>query len=307
MESTKNKNLPLVIAAFISIYIIWGSTYLFNKILVEELPPFLLAGIRFVFAAIIIFGIAAVRGKLGTVSKKQLINSAFAGFLFLTVGNGCAVWALQYIDSSLEALLISAQPLLLIIMLYVLEKKPIYLKSMIGVALGILGIYLLVSQGEVNAGPNKWWGIGAVFVALFCWGYGSIFVSKADFPKNSFIKSGYQMLFGGGMMLVVSLLLGEPTGGVLTMSNKAIYSMLYLIVFGSIIAFTSFNYLLLTVSPEKVATSTYINPIVAMILGWSILGEVITNQAIVAALVLLTGVYFINSSRGKAVKSKSRV
>lgn len=307
MESSKNQNLPLVIAAFISIYIIWGSTYLFNKILVAEVPPFLLAGIRFVTAAVIIFAIAAIRGKLGSVSKKQLINSAFAGFLFLTVGNGCAVWALQFIDSSLEALLISAQPLLLIIMLYFLEKKTIHLKSMIGVGLGILGIYLLVSQGEVNAGPDKWWGIGAVFIALICWGYGSIFVSKADFPKNSFIKSGYQMLFGGGMMLIVSFVLGEPTDGVLTMSNKAIYSMVYLIIFGSIIAFTSFNYLLLTVSPEKVATSTYINPIVAMLLGWSILGEVITNQAIVAALVLLTGVYFINSSKGRVVKGKSRI
>lgn len=305
MESSKNQNLPLVIAAFISIYLIWGSTYMFNKILVAELPPFLLAGIRFVTAAVIIFGIAAVRGKLGSVSKKQLINSAFAGFLFLTVGNGCAVWALQFIDSSLEALLISAQPLILIIMLYFLEKKPIYLKSMIGVALGILGIYLLVSQGDVNAGPGKWWGIGAVFVALICWGYGSIFVSKADFPKNSFIKSGYQMLFGGGMMLILSFVLNEPTEGIFTMSDKAIYSMIYLITFGSIVAFTSFNYLLLTVSPEKVATSTYINPIVAMLLGWWILDEVITNQAIVAALVLLTGVYFINTSRSRAIKVKS--
>lgn len=296
-DTSKVQNLPLVIAAFVSIYIIWGSTYLFNKILITELPPFLLAGIRFVIAALIIFAIAGARGKLGTVSKKQLVNSAFAGFLFLTVGNGCAVWALQFIDSSLEALLISAQPLILIFMLYFLDGKPIQLKSMIGVVLGILGIYLLVSQGEVNAGPDKWWGIGAVFIALICWGYGSIFVSKADLPKNSFIKSGYQMLFGGGMMLIISFVIGEPTSGLATMSDRAIYSMIYLIIFGSIVAFTSFNFLLLTVSPEKVATSTYINPIVAMLLGWWVLGEVITNQAILAALILLTGVYFINSSR----------
>jgi len=299
LQISKIENLPLVIAAFLSIYIIWGSTYLFNKILVAELPPFLLAGIRFVAAALIIFMIAGVRGKLRKISKQQLKNSAFAGFLFLTVGNGCAVWALQFIDSSLEALLISAQPLILIFMLYFLERKPIQLKSMIGVALGILGIYLLVSQGEVNAGPGKWWGIGAVFVALICWGYGSIFVSKSDLPKNSFIKSGYQMLFGGGMMLLISLSIGESTSGLFTMSDRAIYSMIYLVIFGSIVAFTSFNFLLLTVSPEKVATSTYINPIVAMLLGWWILGEIITNQAILAAMILLTGVYFINSSKSK--------
>lgn len=298
-EISSISNLPLVIAAFVSIYIIWGSTYLFNKILVAEIPPFLLAGIRFVVAALIIFAIAFVRGKLRAIPKTQLLNSALAGFLFLTVGNGCAVWALQYIDSSLEALLISAQPLILLIMLYFLEGKPIQAKSMIGVTLGILGIYLLVSQGEVNAGPHKWWGIGAVFIALICWGYGSIFVSKADLPKNSFIKSGYQMLFGGGMMLIISILVGESTAGLFTMSDRAIYAMIYLIIFGSIVAFTAFNFLLLTVSPEKVATSTYINPIVAMILGWWVLGEIITNQAILAALILLTGVYFINSTKAQ--------
>jgi len=264
---------------------------------VQELPPFLLAGIRFVSAALIIFAISAVKGGITRPTNKQLKNSAMAGFLFLTVGNGCAVWALQFIDSSLEALLISAQPLVLIIMLYFIDQKPILLKSLLGVLLGMIGIYLLVSQGEVNAGPDKWWGIGAVFVALLCWGYGSIFVTKADFPKNSFMKSAYQMLFGGGMMLIISLVLREDMSGLMTMSSKAIYSMVYLIFFGSIVAFTSFNYLLLTVSPEKVATSTYINPIVAMFLGWWVLGEVITSQALVAAGVLLIGVYFINSTK----------
>ena len=263
----------------------------------QELPPFLLAGIRFVAAALIIFAISIAKGGMKRPSNKQLKNSAIAGFLFLTVGNGCAVWALQFIDSSLEALLISAQPLVLIIMLYFTDNKPILFKSLMGVLLGMVGIYLLVSQGEVNAGPDKWWGIGAVFVALICWGYGSIFVTKADFPKNSFMKSGYQMLFGGGMMLMLSFIFREDMSGLVTISTKAIYSMIYLIIFGSIIAFTSFNYLLLTVSPEKVATSTYINPIVAMFLGWWVLGEVITSQAMVAAGVLLMGVYFINSTK----------
>lgn len=258
-------------------------------------------------AALIIFGLAKLRGGHKKLSSIQLKNSAIAGFLFLTVGNGCAVWALKFIDSSLEALLISAQPLILIFMMYFLEKKPIFFKSFVGVALGMIGIYLLVSQGEVNAGPNKWVGIGAVFIALISWGYGSIFVSKADFPSNSFIKSGYQMLFGGGMMLIVSVLLGEPIEGFFKLSSTGWYSMIYLILFGSIIAFTSFNYLLRTVSPEKVATSTYINPIIAMILGSVVLGEVITNQAMIAAAVLLTGVYFINSSNSKVINIRKRV
>ncbi len=297
----KEKNLFLIIGAFLAIYIIWGSTYLFNKILVQELPPFLLAGIRFVFAAILIFLFVFLTGKFKKSTTKQLINSAIVGFLFLTIGNGCAVWALQYIDSGFAALLISTQPLILIFMLYFLEHRPILPKSIVGVFLGMLGIYLLVNQKSIGLSTEIFMGIGAIFIALLCWGYGSIYVSKADLPKGSFINTGYQMLFGGLMMIVISFIIQEPFSNLWTVSNKAIYSMIYLVIFGSIIAFTSFNYLLLSVSPEKVVTSTYINPIVAMFLGWWVLDEVISNQSIIAAAILLTGVYFINSSKSKAL------
>ena len=210
-----------------------------------------------------------------------------------------------YVDSGFVALLISTQPLILIFMLYFLERKPILPKSIIGVVLGMIGIYLLINQESLVLSTQIIMGIGAIFIALFCWGYGSIYVSKADLPKGSFVNTGYQMLFGGLMMLLISFIIQEPMHNMLTMSNKAIYSMTYLIVFGSIIAFTSFNYLLLSVSPEKVATSTYINPIVAIFLGWWVLDEVVSTQAIIAAGILLTGVYFINSSKSKALKSSS--
>ncbi|MEM9548762.1 MAG: EamA family transporter [Bacteroidota bacterium] len=300
----KRKNLLLIIGAFLAIYIIWGSTYLFNKIIVQELPPFLLAGIRFVSASVLIFIFVFLTGKYKPSTKKQLLNSAIAGFLFLTIGNGCAVYALQYIDSGFSALLISSQPLILIFMLYFLEGKPIRTKSIIGVNLGIIGIYLLVGQESIEPSLEIISGIGAIFIALLCWGYGSIFVSKANLPKGSFVNTGYQMLFGGLMMIMISIILREPFSSLYTVSNTAIYSMIYLILFGSIVAFTSFNYLLLTVSPEKVATSTYVNPIVAMILGWWVLDEVISNQSIIAAAILLTGVYFINSSKSRTLSTK---
>jgi len=298
----KDKNLILIAAAFFAIYIIWGSSYLFNKIVVAELPPFLLAGIRFVSAALLIFIFVLVTGKFRKSSAKQLLNSALVGFLFLTAGNGCVVWALQYIDSGFAALLISTQPLILIFMLYFMEQKPILLKSVMGVVLGFLGIYFLVEQDSFELTQYKLLGMGAVFVALLCWGYGSIFVSKADLPKGSFVNTAYQMLFGGGMMLLVSFIIGEPLENLWTLSQRSIYSMIFLIIFGGIVAFTAFNYLLITVSPEKVATSTYVNPIVAVILGWWVLDEVINAQILLAAAILLTGVYFINSSKSKAIK-----
>lgn len=276
---------------------------MFNKIIVAEIPPFLLAGIRFLLAAIIIFLFTFLTGKFKKSTKTQLLNAAIVGFLFLTIGNGCAVWALQYIDSGFTALLISTQPLILIFMLYFLEHKPILPKSIIGVMLGMVGIYLLINQESIGLTTDKLLGIGAVFIALLCWGYGSIFVSKADLPKGSFVNTGYQMLFGGFMMIIISFIIQEPIASLWTISDKAIYSMVYLVIFGSIIAFTSFNYLLLTVSPEKVATSTYINPIVALFLGWYFLKEMVSNQSIIAAAILLTGVYFINSSKSKALKN----
>ena len=112
--------MALVIAAFFAIYVIWGSTYLLNKIAVEELPPFFLAGIRFVTAGILIFGIATLTGKSIKISRKQLLNSGFLGFLFLSFGNGVVVWALKFVDSNFAALEISAQPLVILLMMWIL-------------------------------------------------------------------------------------------------------------------------------------------------------------------------------------------
>ncbi len=275
---------------------------MFNKIVVLELPPFFLASIRFLSAGLLIFIFLGISGRLKKITKNQFINSLIAGFLFLTLGNGAVVWGIQYIDSGFTALLVSTQPLVLIIMLYFLEKKPIYIKTIIGIVLGMLGVFLLVNQDSIGMSADKWKGIGGVVVALICWGYGSIFVAKADLPKGHFLMTGYQMVLGGVFLFLVSLFIGEPLDAVFTISNRAIYSMIYLIVFGSIVAFTSFNYLLQFVSPEKVATSTYINPIVAMILGWWVLDEQITSQSIFAGTLLLVGVYFINSSRTKRLR-----
>jgi len=289
------KEYLLIILAFVSIYIIWGSTYLFNKILVGELSPFLIGAIRFTIAGALVVGLSLLFGKNKEVTKQQLYNCGKAGFFFLTTGNGIAIWALQYMDSGLTALLISAQPLVLLILMWILDGKKIQVRSMIGIALGILGIYLLVSQNSIEHHPRQWLGFIAIFCCLLFWGYGSLFVAKADLPDNSLISTGYQMLFGGIMMIGMSLALGEDTSGLFNLSTEGIWAMVYLVLFGSIAAFTSFNFLLKRVSPEKVATSTYINPIVAMCLGVWWLGEKISMVSIIAAVILLSGVWFINS------------
>lgn len=298
--------VPLIIAAFFSIYVIWGSTYLLNKIAVAELPPFMLAGLRFVTAGIIIFLIAALMGKSLRITKKQLGNTILAGFLFLSFGNGVVVWALKYVDSNFAALEISAQPLIILLMMWLLQGKKIQPMSLVGVALGILGMYLLITQKTVLAQENSIWGIVMIFAAMLAWAYGSLFVGKADFPENYFVNTGYQMFTGGIMLCLMSRAFGESWSAPVTWSGQTQWAMVLLVIFGSIVAFTSFNYLLKTVSPEKVATNTYVNPIVAMLLGWYFLDEAISLQSVIAAVILLTGVYFINSKKKGALLTRFR-
>ena len=147
MDSTKNP--ILIIVAFFSIYVIWGSTYFLNKIAVEQLPPFMLAGFRFLIAGFLIFIIARLIGVKLHITRRQLVNCTVIGFLFLSFGNGVVVWALKYVDSGTAALQVSAQPLVILLLMRVFEGKKIQSMSIIGVVLGIIGIFLLVSQKEI--------------------------------------------------------------------------------------------------------------------------------------------------------------
>jgi drug/metabolite transporter (DMT)-like permease len=301
---SSSKNTLFIILAFFSIYVIWGSTYLLNKIAVSELPPFMLASIRFITAGLLIFIIAKLMGKSLAITKRQFINTSIAGFLFLAFGNGIVVWALKYVDSGFAALEISAQPLVVLILMRVFQGKKIEMMSVVGVILGIIGIYLLVSQNEVISKEGSILGMVMIFVCMVSWASGSLFVGKADLPTNYFVNTGYQMLAGGFMLLLGSLIFGESWSFPNVWSEKVQWSMVLLVLFGSIVAFTSFNFLLKRVSPEKVATSTYVNPIIALVLGWYFLNEVITAQSIIAAVILLTGVYFINTKKKLVIFSR---
>ena len=288
---------PLIIGAFFAIYVIWGSTYLLNKIAVEQLPPFMLAGVRFLVAGLLILAIALVMGKDIRISRKQLFNTVIAGFLFLSFGNGIVVWALKYVDSNFAALEISAQPLVILLMMWLLQGKKIQPMSLVGVGLGIAGMYLLITQKTVLQQEHSTAGILMIFSAMLAWGYGSLFVGRADLPSNYFVNTGYQMLMGGIMLGLMSLLFRETWVPFAKWGQDTTWAMALLVIFGSIVAFTPFNFLLKVVSPEKVATNTYVNPFVAMILGWYFLGEQITTQSVIAAVILLTGVYFINTRK----------
>ena len=301
---SKPNNQFLILAAFFAIYVIWGSTYLLNKIAVTDLPPFKLASIRFVTAGLLIFIIAKILKISISITANQFKNTIIAGFLFLSFGNGVVVWALKYVDSGFAALEISAQPLVVLLLMKFIQGKKIQPMSLVGVVLGIIGIYLLVSQKQIISKEGSVLGMIMIFACMLSWAYGSLFVGKADLPKNFFVNTGYQMLMGGLMLAFASFCFGEPWSSPWQWSSKVQWSMIILILFGSIVAFTAFNFLLKVVSPEKVATSTYVNPIIALLLGWYFLNEEITTQSIIAACVLLTGVYFINTSKKSFRRNK---
>ena len=274
---------------------------------VDVIPPFLATAMRFLGAALIVFLILILFKLPKKITKKQFINSVIGGTLFLGLGNGGVSWALQFVDSGYTALLIAAQPLILLIMMWINDRKPLPLASWIGVFLGIVGIFLLVSQNELVSKEGQWKGMVVIFGCLISWGIGSIFVSKADLPKP-FLNSAIQMFTGGVITGMMSLVL-EGTGfDFSSVDTNTWLSLGFLMVFGSVIAFTAFNYLLTSdVSPEKVSTSTYVNPIIALILGWHFREELITTQSIVAAIILLSGVYFINTNKLKKRPTRKRI
>ena len=287
----------LIVLSFFAIYVIWGSTYLLNKIIVGEVSPLYLGSIRFISAGTIIFIISKFLNYDLKISKRQFINSVIAGFLFLTYGNGVFVWALKYVDSGFAALLASTQPIFVLLLMRLIYKEKILPKAIIGVVLGVLGMIILVNQQGLNLQGNSFIGILMILTCIISWSYASVFVAKHEMPINYFVSTGYQMITGGILLFIISFILGEKWLSPILWSNSSLISMILLIVFGSIVAFTSFNYLLKVVSTEKVSTSAYVNPVIALILGWYVLDENLSLQSIVAAFILLTGVYFINRKK----------
>ncbi|NND35195.1 MAG: EamA family transporter [Saprospiraceae bacterium] len=290
-----------IVLSFLTIYIVWGATYLFVSFAVKQLEPFFLSGIRFFLAVFILVGVGLIFRRLRTPTRTQIINALGVGIFFLGFGASGVAWALKTVDTGFAALLISAEPLVVVLMLWVVNRKPPSGLSFLGIAMGMTGIYLLVSQKSIVVSSEHWMGILAIIGSMLCWGAGSIYINRSDMPKSQYLNSSLQMISGGIIALLISLLFeGRPISP-LSWHPKTIMSVAFLVVFGSALAFSAFNYLLTKVSPEKVATGTYVNPLVALFLGWLFNEEIITMQSLIAAGVMLTGVYFINIAKSKTV------
>jgi len=286
----------LIPISFFCIYFIWGSTYLATDWAFEAFPPFFMTGLRLLAAGLLLFGFS-FRGFKRTTGV-QLRNSAFFGILILAIGSGASMWSVLYLDTGMASLMIGCEPLVLVVFIWLLKGQKPSAAKIIGVGLGMLGMYILLSQQTITTSPDAYKGIIAIIVSMLGWTIGSIYMKGADVPTYKVMNTAVQMMTAGFVLMIVSFVVQEDIASIPDRFTwSAFLSLIYLMFFGSIIAYSAFNYLLMKEDPRKVATCTYINPIIAMTLGWMLNGEVITTQSFIAAAILISGVVFI--IRGK--------
>ena len=277
--------------ALFSLYVIWGSTYLGMRFALESFPPFLMAGIRFLIAGSLLYSVLRLRG-VASPTRAQWVGAALVGTLLLAGGNGGIAFAEQWVASGLAAVAVAAVPLWTTFLIGLTGRWPSRIEWL-GLVLGFGGVLLL------NVGNNVWaTPVGAVALLLgpFCWASGSALSSRVSLPPG-LMSSAAQMIVGGVVMLPIGLLTGERITHAPTWN--ALWAMLFLVLFGSLVAFSAYGYLLKRVRPTLATSYAYVNPAVALGLGALLAGERLTLFGVLAMLVILTGVGLVSLGKGR--------
>ncbi len=286
-------------AAFAIVCVVWGTTYLGIAIALETVPPLLLTGVRFVIAGLIMMGIAKLRGERIPRDVRTLANLALIGFLMVGVGNLAVVWAEQWVPSGLAALLVATAPFwMAIIELFRRSGERVSMQSGIGMAIGFLGVALLVSPGVSGSwSMNFVLGALAIQVGGVCWQLGSAHgkYNLAHVPLMS--SAALQMLFGGIIVTVAGLAIGEAPR--FALNARTLTAMIYLTLFGSVIAYSAYVFALAHLRTTVTALYAYVNPVVAVFLGWLVLSEPLTAKSIMAMVVILAGVALVQTAGRK--------
>lgn len=288
-----------LVAAFGAVYLIWGSTYLAIRLAIDTLPALTMAGVRFVIAGTLLYGWARWRGARQGVSRPSAIHwrsAVILGGLMLLGGNGGVTWAEQRVPTGLVALLIGSVPLWMAVLEMARRggSRPGG-RTALGLLLGFGGVAWLVGPATWSGGPGvDLLGAGAVLVGALAWAAGSLYSRQAPLPAAMFMGTAMEMLAGGVLLLLAGGLMGEwQRLDLAAVSPRSLLAVAYLVVFGSIVAFTAYLWLLRNTTPARVSTYAYVNPLVAVFLGWAVLGEMLTAQILLAAMVILAGVVLI--------------
>lgn len=296
-----------VVLNFLSVYIVWGSTYLAIKYAVLSFPPLLMASGRFFLAALVMFLIGKIRKeeKLLPADKKIAGTSG----ILLVFGNGLVCIAEMTIPSGFAAIIIGSTPIFIMLLnWFSFEKITPNLRQVFGIIVSFVGIILL-TRGDANANASQLVGIILLLFAVLSWAIGTLMQRRAGKLRNIFTFSGYQLLIGSGVVGILGILMGEI--GQIEMAKinmTGIMAVLYLVFFGSAIGFSSYIWLSRNVEPTKVATYAVVNPVVAVWLGWAIAGEKFNFDTLLYSLIVLIGLYFVifkKKTAEKAVLAKS--
>lgn len=299
--TTLNKSTRVWIA-LISVYLIWGSTYLAIRYMVETIPPFMAGGMRFLSAGLVLYLWRLSKGD-SVPTRKQWRDAGIIGLLLLLGGNGLVSWSEQFVPSGIAALLISTVPIWMVIIESLRRggEKPTT-KAIIGLVLGFSGVVLMIGPGELSneIGALHPLGLIALPAGALLWSLGSVYSKSADLPSSSLMTTSAEMLIGGAGMFIVGTLRGEWGGFALNaVSNASWMGLLYLSVVGSLGGFVAYAYLLRNAPISLVSTYAYVNPVIAILLGAWIAQESLNGRTILAAAVILGAVILITTARSK--------
>ncbi len=288
-----------IVTAFAAVYILWGSTFLAIRFAVATLPPFLMAGTRHLIAGAVLYPLARLRSG-EQPSRANWSAAALMGALLLFGGNGGVSWAEQHVPSGVTALLVASVSLWMVLIDWLRPggARPTG-RVVVGLVLGFSGVAFLVGPSKVaGSGRVDLAGAAVLLLAALSWATGSVFSRRLPLPRAPLLGTAMQCLAGGALLIVVGLLTGQ--GAQLdwnTVSLRSVLALSYLVVFGSLLGFSAYTWLLAHASPARVSTYAYINPVVAVILGWALAGEQITLRMLAATAVIIAGVVLVITAR----------
>ena len=298
--SSEFKSTVAIVLALLSVYIIWGSTYLGIKIAIETFPPFLMAGIRFVIAGSLLYGYVIVKER----KHPKLIewrDTTIIGTLLLMGGNGLVVIAEQSIPTSIVAIIIATVPLWMIAIGWMMKSQTEPNRStLFGTVLGFCGVAILMYPSQQENIHFDLLGLSLTLLAAILWSLGSIYSQKAILPSSTMLSTAMQMITGGLVLVMVGTFSGEwqhlnPEA----FSSRSFFALMYLIFFGSLLGFSAYVWLLQNVSPYLASTYAFVNPIVALILGYFFADEVLSFKALIATVFIISAVVIITFFKAK--------
>ncbi|MFN7330325.1 MAG: DMT family transporter, partial [Bacteroidota bacterium] len=301
----KNEKNVLAYLALAAVCIIWGTTYLGLRIGVKQFPPFLFSIIRFLTAGPILILLVLLSGRAQWPDKKVLFNQAVSGLFMVTLGISIVGWAEMYISSGVAAIICSMMPIwtVLINVFVTKDEQPNWL-IILGLVTGLTGIVLIFGEHLSEfSNSNYTAGIVLTFIANLSWAIGSIWIKKKNTNSNPFLNAGLQMLFGGIFLIPFTLLLDDYSR--INWNSSVVYSLAYMSLVGSVAAYACYSYAIKKLPMTLVSLYAYINPIVAVLLGWLVLDEKLNGRIALAILVTIAGIYIVN--KGYQMKTAKKL